>query len=41
MQAEIFKRPLSFREIFNWVPPPWRKSYGIDFTVRPAREYEA
>jgi len=41
MQAAIFSRPLTFREIFNWVPPPRRKSYGIDFTVRPAREYEA
>lgn len=39
MQAEIFRRALTFREIFNWVPPPKPKPYGIDFTVRPAREF--
>ncbi len=26
MQAEIFDRPLSFREIFSWVPPPHRRT---------------
>jgi hypothetical protein len=41
MQAEIFSRPLSFREVFSWVPPPRRKPYGIDFTVRPGRKYGA
>ena len=27
MQAEIFPRALTFREIFSWVPPP-RPSYA-------------
>ena len=38
-QAGIFKRALTFREVVNGVPPPRRKPYGIDFTVRPAREF--
>jgi transposase-like protein/IS1 family transposase len=39
MQAGIFNRALTFRDIFNWMPPPEKKPYGIDFTVKPAREY--
>ncbi|HKQ19638.1 MAG TPA: hypothetical protein VJW75_07830 [Candidatus Eisenbacteria bacterium] len=39
MQAGIFKRALTFREVFSWIPPPTKAPVGIDFTVRPAREY--
>ena len=38
MQANIFDRPLSFREIFNWVPPPTRKRRTMDFRTRPPTE---
>jgi hypothetical protein len=38
MQAKIFDRPLSFREIFSWVPPPGRKPRTMDFRTRPPTE---
>lgn len=38
MQAKIFDRPLSFREIFSWVPPPRKQPRTIDFRTRPATE---
>jgi hypothetical protein len=31
MQAGIFKRPLTFREIFGWVPPPAAKHPVLSF----------
>jgi hypothetical protein len=36
MQAGIFGKVLTFREIFNWVPPPEREPYTIDFRTVPA-----
>jgi hypothetical protein len=38
MQAGIFKRALTFREILHGVPPPRKAPYRIDFTLKPARE---
>jgi IS1 family transposase len=35
MQAGIFSKPLTFREIFNWVPPPPKSPYTVDFRTRP------
>ena len=38
MQAGIFARALTFREIFSWVPPPRRKRLVMDYTTRPPTE---
>ena len=38
MQAKIIDRPLSFREIFSWVPPPARQPHAIDFRTRSPTE---
>jgi hypothetical protein len=38
MQAKIFDRPLSFREIFSWVPPPPKRRLTMYYRTQPPTE---